>query len=96
MARPTRTASRAPRPRAKAPAPPERAERTPPFFMTKLTVDETAFGVPMLVLRGDWLKAVGFPTGATALMTTDKQGDITLTRLGLRRPRRIRVVKSPP
>jgi hypothetical protein len=48
----------------------------------------------MLVLRGEWLKAIGFPIGAKALLSTDKRGDITLTRMGLVRPRKLRVVKA--
>ena len=48
----------------------------------------------MLALRGEWLKAIGFPIGATAFLSTDKRGDITLTRMGLARPRKLRVVKS--
>ena len=49
---------------------------------------------PERVFRGEWLKAIGFPIGATAFLSTDKQGDITLTRMGLTRPRRLRVVKA--
>lgn len=94
MARPTRTASRAPRPRASAPEPV--AEPLDKFFTSKVTVARSPFDVPMIVLSGDWLTAVGFRIGATAFLSTDKRGDITLTRLGLRRPRRIRVVKAPP
>ena len=95
MARPTRTASRAPRPRANPqPASPPRAESDPPLFATKVTSDRARTDVPMLVLRGEWLKAIGFPIGATAFLSTDKRGDITLTRLGLTRPRRLRVMKA--
>jgi len=47
----------------------------------------------MLVLRGEWLKAIGFPIGAKAFLSTDKRGDITLTRMGLKRPRKIRIAK---
>jgi hypothetical protein len=48
----------------------------------------------MLVLRGEWLTAIGFPIDAKAFLSTDKQGDIQLTRMGLVRPRKLRVVKS--
>ena len=48
----------------------------------------------MLVLRGEWLKAIGLPIGATAFLSSDKHGDITLTRMGLARPRRLRVSKA--
>jgi len=44
--------------------------------------------VPMLVLYGEWLKAIGFPIGAAACLTADQQGEIRLTRLGLRLPSR--------
>ena len=94
MARPTRTASRAPRPRTNPPAQAEQSGRTPPFFTAKVTVDRVSIDVPMLVLRGEWLRAIGFPIGATAFLSTDKRGDITLTRLGLTRPRRLRVMKA--
>jgi hypothetical protein len=50
----------------------------------------------MLVLRGEWLKAIGFPIGATAFLFTDKRGDITLTRMGLTRPRKLRIAKALP
>ena len=95
MARPTRTASRAPRPRANPqPASPPRADADLPFFTAKVTIDRARVDVPMLILRGEWLKAIGFPIGATAYLSTDKRGDITLTRLGLTRPRRLRVMKA--
>ena len=94
MAKPTRTATRAPRPRANARPPAEHADRTPPVFTAKVTIDRTRVDVPMLVLRGEWLKAIGFPIGAKAFLSTDKRGDITLTRMGLARPRKLRVVKS--
>ncbi len=51
---------------------------------------------PMLVLRGEWLKAIGFPIGAKAFLSTDKRGDITLTRMGLKRPRKLRILKVRP
>ena len=51
--------------------------------------------VPMLVLYGEWLKAAGFPIGSDAVLTTDKHGELALTRLGLRFPRRLRVCAMP-
>jgi hypothetical protein len=65
-------------------------------FASKVTIerDTRTVDVPMLVLRGEWLKAIGFPIGATAFLSTDKHGDITLTRMGLTRPRKLRVVKA--
>ena len=94
MARTSRTASRAPRPRATPRPKPATTEPTPPFFTAKVTIDRTRADVPMLVLRGPWLKAIGFPIGATAFLSTDKHGDITITRLGLSRPKRLRVMKA--
>ena len=51
--------------------------------------------VPMLVLYGEWLKAVGFPIGSSAIVTTDSQGELALHRLGLGVPRRFRVRSLP-
>lgn len=51
--------------------------------------------VPVLVLRGDWLKAVGFPIGTAAYLISDRQGELALHRLGLRFPRRL-VVRAKP
>ena len=50
--------------------------------------------IPMLVLRGEWLKAAGFPIGAAVYLAMDKRGELALHRLGLGLPRRlyIRVV----
>jgi hypothetical protein len=45
--------------------------------------------VPMLLLYGDWLKAVGFPIGSAAVLTTDRRGELALHRLGLGFPRRL-------
>ena len=45
--------------------------------------------VPVLVLRGEWLKAVGFPIGTAAYLISDRQGELALHRLGLRFPRRL-------
>ena len=52
--------------------------------------------VPRLVLSGAWLKAVGFPIGSAAVVTTDARGEMTLHRLGLGVPRRVRIVASKP
>ena len=94
MATKTRTGSRASRTRATNPAPEPVTDPYDRFFTSKVTVARAPADVPMLVLSGDWLKAVGFRVGATVFLSTDKRGDITLTRMGLRRPRRLRVVKS--
>jgi len=45
--------------------------------------------IPTLVLRGEWLKAIGFPIGAALYLTTDRRGEIALNRLGLSLPRRL-------
>jgi hypothetical protein len=49
--------------------------------------------VPMLALRGERLKTIGFSVGAKAFLSSIKRGDITLTRMGLVRPR---FVKAKP
>lgn len=48
----------------------------------------------MLVLAPNGSKPSIFPIGAKAFLSTDKRGYITLTRLGLTRPRKLRVLKS--
>ena len=95
MATKTRAGSRASRTRATNPArPPATAPVDDVQFRGKVTVARSRVDVPMLVLRGEWLKAIGFPIGAKAFLSTDKRGDITLTRLGLTRPRKLRVLKA--
>ena len=71
-----------------------RAHPQPITTTQEKSPSRTRVDVPMLVLRGEWLKAIGFPIGATAFLSTDKHGDITLTRMGLKQPRRLRVVKA--
>jgi hypothetical protein len=51
--------------------------------------------VPILVLCGEWLKAIGFPIGSAAFLTTDEQGELALSRLGLRMPRRLKIRAAP-
>jgi hypothetical protein len=96
MATKTRTGSRASRTRATNPARPPVTAPADRYFAGKVTVARTRLDVPMLVLRGEWLKAIGFPIGATAFLFTDKRGDITLTRMGLTRPRKLRIAKALP
>jgi hypothetical protein len=48
----------------------------------------------VLVPSREWLNAIGFPIGANAFLSTDKRGDIALTRMGLTRPRKFRVAKA--
>ena len=94
MATKTRTGARASRTRATNPARPPVTAPVDRVYTARVTVDRTRVDVPMLVLRGEWLKAIGFPIGATAFLSTDKHGDITLTRMGLTRPRKLRVLKA--
>lgn len=96
MAKKSRTASRASRPLRAKPAPSPIAEPIQRVFASKVTVGRATVDVPMLVLRGEWLKAIGFPIGATAFLSTDQRGDITLRRLGVSVPRRLRIVKAKP
>jgi hypothetical protein len=51
--------------------------------------------VPMLVLYGEWLKAIGFPIGSAAYLMSDQQGELALHRVGLRLPRKL-VVRAVP
>jgi hypothetical protein len=57
--------------------------------------DGAEIKVPMLVLYGEWLKAIGFPIGAAAYLVSDQQGELALHRLGLRLPRRLMVRAMP-
>ena len=56
-----------------------------------VTADTTKIKVPMLVLYGEWLKAVGFPIGSAAYLTTDERGELSLRRIGLSFPRRLTI-----
>ena len=58
------------------------------------TIGKQSAKVPTLILRGEWLKAVGFPINAGAYLTTDRRGELTLHRLGLGLPRRLRIVAT--
>jgi hypothetical protein len=64
------------------------------IYAGKVTVARTQVDVLMLVLRGEWLKAIGFPIGAKAFLSIDKRGDMTLTCMGLARPRKLRALKA--
>jgi hypothetical protein len=71
-----------------------------PFqIVSSATVSRGAAGVdikvPMLVLYGEWLAAVGFPIGAAAYVISDEQGELALNRVGLRLPRRLRIRATP-
>jgi len=68
-----------------------------PFQIIRASVTRNhATKVPTLVLRGEWLKAIGFPIKAGVYLTTDRRGEITLHRLGLGLPRRLRIVATRP
>jgi len=56
---------------------------------------DTKIKVPMLVLYGEWLKAVGFPIGSVACVITDERGELGLHREGLRVPRRLTIRATP-
>jgi hypothetical protein len=75
-----------------------RNRRIPEPFCTiasgKVAIDRTA-KVPTLILSGEWLKAVGFPIGAHAYLTTDRRGELALHRLGLGFPRRLYIRAAP-
>jgi hypothetical protein len=73
-----RVAARAPAPSATKAAPAPIAAPIQRVFASKVTIERTTLDVPMLVPRGEWLKAIGFPIGATAFLPTEKHGDITL------------------
>src|SRR6478752_7172090 len=55
------------RTRATNPARPPVTEPVDRVYAGKVTVARTRVDVPMLVLRGEWLKAIGFPIGAKAV-----------------------------
>jgi len=89
MPRKSRTASSAPstkRPkRTRSPIP----EPFQVISSATVAADTTTIKVPMLVLYGEWLKAVGFPIGSAAYLTTDERGELSLRRIGLSFPRRL-------
>jgi hypothetical protein len=78
---------------------PKRRPLIPEPFQTITSATAKAAGVkievPMLVLYGEWLKAVGFPIGSAAVLTTDRHGELALHGVGLRLPRRLYVRAVP-
>jgi len=91
----SRAASRTPRTRAtKQPAQSPIPEPFQVISASIVTAGTAKVNVPMLVLRGEWLKAVGFPVGAAAYLTTDRRGELALHRLGLSFPRSVRIVAA--
>jgi hypothetical protein len=78
----------------------KRARIEEPFqVVSSATVARGATGkdikVPMLVLYGEWLAAIGFPIGSAAYLVSDQQGELALCRLGLRLPRRLKIRTTP-
>jgi hypothetical protein len=65
-----------------------------PFHRVVASTRNKTERIPMLVLRGKWLKAAGFPIGSNAYVVTDARGEIALHRIGLRPPRKLRVVAA--
>jgi hypothetical protein len=94
MATKSRTGTRASRTRAPNATRPPVTEPVADYFRGKVTVARTRADVRCSSSAARWRKAIGFPIGATAFLSTDKHGDITLTRMGLTRPRRLRVLKA--
>jgi hypothetical protein len=95
MTRKSRTvsASKSSKRPARKRAPIPESFRTISFATT--TADGAEIKVPMLVLCGEWLKAVDFPIGSAAVLTTDKRGEIALNRVGLALPRRLYIRATP-
>jgi hypothetical protein len=88
------TSSRKPSPPRKRPPIPEPFQVVSSATVARGSARAKA-KVPVLVLRGEWLKAVGFPIGTAAYLISDKQGELALHRLGLRFPRRL-IVRAKP
>jgi hypothetical protein len=93
-----RNSDRASVPHAQSRAKRSRIAIAEPFrVVTSATVGSSSekIEVPMLVLYGEWLKAAGFPIGTSAYVIADRRGELTLNRLGLSRPRRVRIRAMP-
>ena len=78
----------------------KRARIEEPFqIVSSATVARGAAGrdikVPMLVLYGEWLKAIGFPIGSAAYLVSDEQGELALHRVGLSLPRKLKIRALP-
>lgn len=93
MATKTRTGSRASRTQGTAPAPSPIPEPFQLIGAAPARAGDTT-KEPMLVLRGAWLKACGFPIGSAAYVTADARGELALHRLGLGVGRRIKIVAA--
>jgi hypothetical protein len=94
MARKSRVGSRTSQKRSSRPAPSPIPEPLQIVSASTVTAGAAKIKVPTLVLRGEWLKAIGFPIGSALYLTTDQRGEMTLHRLGLGLPRRLRIVAT--
>ena len=69
---------------------------TPGEFTRVRATLHTVAGVkrktPTIVLRGDWLKALGFPIDAPIYVIAQAHGCMAICRPGLRRPRWLHIV----
>ena len=77
------------------PRPSRKRSRIPEPFQPVVATKVARRSVPTLVLRGDWLKAAGFPVGTSAYLICDRDGELALHRMGLRVPRRLLVRAVP-
>ena len=50
--------------------------------------------LPTIVLRGEWLVALGFPIGAPIHLMAEADGRLMLCRPGLKKPRWLRIVAA--
>jgi hypothetical protein len=80
---------------ARASRSPSKRSRIPESFEPVVATTVAKRKVPTIVLRGDWLKAAGFPIGTNAYLICDRDGELALHRVGLRVPRRLLVRAVP-
>jgi len=92
MAEKSRTGSRSARTRTPKLALSPIPEPIQLISTSTVTAGARKIKIPMLVLHGEWLKAIGFPIGAPLYLACDRRGEIVLQRLGLRLPRTLRIV----
>lgn len=59
---------------------------------TVRSVAGTKRKIPTITLRGEWLKALGFPVDAPIYLLAEAHGRMAICRPGLRRPRWLRIV----
>jgi hypothetical protein len=89
--------------KSRTPSPSRRAKRSRaiiPESFRLVTAATVARGtrnikVPMLLIYGEWLYAFGFPFGSSSCLTTDRHGELALTRFGLALPRRLYIRTMP-